>query len=62
MKETKFTSNELSLIESALNHYWNDAHEQLNESKRPLGDIEKQQLKKRLQLAKDLMSKMNYGF
>ena len=54
MKTTiELTEQEQSIIENALNAYWNDAHEQLENkgvmmsdgSKRPLGDIEKAQSK-----------------
>lgn len=46
------------LILSALNHYWNDAHDQLSNG-RPLGDIEKHQLKERLDMCKTLMDEID---
>ena len=36
----ELTEQEQSIIQEALNHYWNDAGTQL-ENKRQLGDIEK---------------------
>ena len=59
MKTTiELTEQEQSVIENALNAYWNDAHEQLENKgvmmsdgiKRPLGDIEKAQLEQRKEL------------
>jgi len=58
MKQIELTSQEQSIIENALNAYWNDAHTQLdnngaymlNGTKRPLGDIERQQLEQRKEL------------
>lgn len=56
-----------ALIQSALNHYWNDAHDQLtnggalslNGERRPLGDIEKEQLESRLGMCKQLMDEID---
>lgn len=58
MKQIELTSQEQSIIENALNAYWNDAHNQLDNNckyaidgtKLPLGDIEKQMLEKRKEL------------
>ena len=64
MKRTiELTEQEQSIIENALNAYWNDAHEQLenkgvvmsNGTKRPLGDIEKVQLEKRKELTMPIL-------
>lgn len=54
----ELTEQEQSIIENALNEYWNNANEQLeiqgvimsDGTKRPLGDIEKVQLEKRKEL------------
>ena len=48
-------AEEISLIESALNHYWHDANEKLNNSSVSLGDIERQQLEIRRTKLKVLM-------
>jgi hypothetical protein len=56
MKEIQLTEQEQNIIESALNMYWNEAREQLDRNgvmqydgqKRPLGDIERKMLVKRL--------------
>ena len=58
MKQIELTEQEQSIIENALNAYWNEAHQQLENKgvmmfdgvKRPLGDIEKQQLEQRKEL------------
>ena len=61
MKQIELTSQEQSIIENALSAYWNDAHTQLDNNKftnhfmldgtkRPLGDIERQQLEQRKEL------------
>jgi hypothetical protein len=59
MKRTiELTEQEQSIIENALNAYWNEAHEQLENrgvmmsdgTRRTLGDIEKVQLEKRKEL------------
>lgn len=64
MKRTiELTEQEQSIIENALNAYWNDAHEQLENkgvimgdgAKRPLGDIEKMQLEKRKELTMPIL-------
>lgn len=65
MKKVELTDQEQSIIESALNAYWNEAHEQLDRngvmmwdgSKRPLGDIEKQQLIKRKEIVLPILRK-----
>ena len=59
----ELTEQEQSIIENALNAYWNDAHQQLENkgvimsdgSKRPLGDIEKAQLEQRKELTMPLL-------
>lgn len=64
-KKVDLNSQEQSIIESALNHYWNDANTQLTENckyaldgtKLPLGDIEKVMLKKRMELVEPLLRK-----
>lgn len=56
-----------AIIQSALNHYWNDAHDQLenggclslNGERRPLGDIEKEQFNQRMDMCKQLMDELN---
>ena len=58
MKEIKVSSQEQSIIENALNAYWNDAAHQLEEKGtrmgngelRQLGDIERAMLIKRKEL------------
>lgn len=63
MKTIELTDQEQSIIESALNAYWNEAHTQLDQkgvymsdgTKRPLGDIEKSQLEQRKKLVKPLL-------
>lgn len=64
MKTTiELTEQEKSIIENALNAYWNHAHEQLENkgvmmidgSKRPLGDIEKAQLEQRKELTMPIL-------
>jgi hypothetical protein len=65
-KTVELTDQEISIIESALNHYWNDANDQLTNGgaimyaaeRRPLGDIEKGMLEKRMQLVKPLLMDM----
>ena len=66
MKKTiELTTQEQSIIESALNAYWNDAHKQLDDNgvyqtmtnKRPLGDIEKDMLNKQKELTLPLLRK-----
>lgn len=65
MKTIQLTDQELSIIENALNAYWNEANEQLDGNgvmqydgiKRPLGDIEKQQLIKRKELTLPILRK-----
>lgn len=61
-KKIKLTDQEQSIIESALNAYWNDAAIQLQNGgrytpvgKMPLGDIEKQQLEQRKELVMPLL-------
>lgn len=56
-KKIKLTDEERSVIESALNAYWNEAAIQLQNNGRytpigkiPLGDIEKKQLEERKEL------------
>ena len=59
----ELTEQEQSIIENALNAYWNDAHEQLENkgvmmsdgSKRSLGDIEKAQLEQRKELTMPIL-------
>ena len=65
MKQIELTSQEQSIIENALNAYWNEAMTQLNDKgvymtngqKRPLGDIEKMQLEKRKELTLPLLKR-----
>ena len=66
MKTTiELTEQEQSIIENALNSYWNEAHEQLENkcvimsdgSKRPLGDIEKAQLEQRKELTLPILNR-----
>jgi len=55
------------LIQSALNHYWNAAHDQLSNGgalslsgeRRPLGDIEKKHLEEQLKMCKTLMDELD---
>lgn len=66
MKTLQITEQEQSIIENALNCYWNEASEQLERngimmfdgSKRPLGDIEKQLLIKRKELTLPILKKI----
>jgi hypothetical protein len=56
---------EIGVITSALNSFWNEAHEQLTEggvmmgdgTKRPLGDIEKRLLEQRKELVLPILRK-----
>lgn len=56
---------EASIIENALNAYWNDAHEKLENNyvlmsdgtKRPLGDIEKEIFTKRKEFVKPILDR-----
>jgi hypothetical protein len=65
MRRIELTEQEQSIIESALNAYWNDAHEQLENkgvrmsdgSKRPLGDIEKTILEQRKNLVLPILKR-----
>ena len=66
MKTIQLTEQEQSIIENALNQYWHEAQLQLDNNgvymlstgeKRPLGDIEKQQLKTRTELTLPLLKK-----
>ena len=65
MKKIELSDQEQSIIESALNAYWNDAHTQLDNNgvymggrdKRPLGDIERQQLEQRKELVRPLLKR-----
>jgi GTP-dependent phosphoenolpyruvate carboxykinase len=66
MKNTvELTDQEVSIIESALNSYWNEAHEQLETkkvmmsdgSKRPLGFLEEKMLQQRKGLVYHLLVK-----
>ena len=66
MKNFEINLTEESMIESALNAYWNDAKLQLDNrgvymtdgTKRPLGDIEKQQLEQRLELVEPIIRRL----
>lgn len=66
MKTIQLTDQEQSIIESALNAYWNEANEQLDRNgvmqfdgtKRQLGDIEKQMLLKRKELTLPILRKI----
>ena len=66
MKTIQLTDQEQSIIESALNAYWNEAVEQLDRNgviqydgvKRPLGDIERQMLIKRKELTLPILRKI----
>jgi len=65
MKNIELTEQEQSIIENALNAYWNDAHEQLENKgvymsdgvKRPLGDIEKTILEQRKNLVLPILKR-----
>lgn len=65
-KTIELTDQEVSIIENALNAYWNDAHELLENNVRlcidgtkiPLGDIEKQILIKQKELTVPLLRKI----
>ena len=52
----ELTEQEQSIIQEALNHYWNDAEIQL-ENKRQLGDIEKALLEQRKKLTLPLIKR-----
>ncbi len=66
MKNIELTDQEQSIIESALNAYWNDANDQLtnggaislNVERRELGHIEKAMLEKRMELVKPLLMRI----
>lgn len=66
MNNVELTDQEISIIQSALNAYWNDAHEQLENkgvmmsdgTKRPLGDIEKKLLEERKDLVYPLLRRI----
>lgn len=68
--QVELSDQECIIIESALNAYWNDVHEQLENrgvimsdgTKRPLGDIEKTLLKQRKELVFPLLSKFENLF
>ena len=70
MAKRELTNQEQSLIENALNHYWNDAHTQLDNNckyaldgtKLPLGDIEKEMLQKRKDLTLPLLRRFENLF
>lgn len=65
-KKIDLTEQEHSIIENALNAYWNEAHLQLEEksvmmsdgTRRPLGDIEKTLLEKRKELTLPLLRRI----
>lgn len=65
MKQIKLTKQEQSIIEDALNAYWNDAHAQLDNNsavmlygkKRPLGIIQKQELEQRKELTYPILKR-----
>ena len=67
MKNFELTDQEESIIENALNSYWNDAHAQLDNNckyaldgtKLPLGDIEKQLLKQRKELTLPILKRFS---
>jgi hypothetical protein len=56
-----------ALIQSALNHYWNDGHDQLENGgelalhgvRRPLGHIEQRQIAERCDMCKELMDELD---
>lgn len=52
------TKEDFDFIEASLNQTWNDAHKQLTESK-ALGDIEKNNLIKQRDKAKELLVKLD---
>lgn len=66
MKNIDLTETEISVIENALNAHWHEAKEILDRNAKishdgtriPLGDIEKQQLSKRLELILPLIRKI----
>lgn len=68
--QVELTSQEASIIENALNAYWNDASDQLTNGgalfltaeRRPLGDIEKTMLEKRKELVYPLLEKFENSF
>lgn len=65
-KKIELTDQEQSVIENALNAYWNEAALQLSEksvmmsdgTRRPLGDIEKSLLEKRKELTLPLLRRI----
>ena len=67
MKEIQLTDQEQSIIESALNAYWSEAYEQLDRNsvmqhdgeRRPLEDIERQMLVKRIGLTLPVLSRIS---
>lgn len=56
MKNIELTEFERDFIESALNHYWNDANYNLTE-RNDLGGIEKECYKSQLKYSKELLIK-----
>lgn len=67
VKQIELTDQECSIIENALNAYWNEAYLQVQEGKvlmsngdkRPIGDIEKKQQQWVVEHAKPLLEKFN---
>jgi hypothetical protein len=47
---------EKNFLESALNHFWNDAH--FNLQRKDLGDIERENYEKQLQKSKEILQKL----
>ena len=68
--QVELSEQESSIIECALNAYWNEAHEQLENrrvmmsdgTKRPLGYIEKAILEQRKELVLPLLNKFENLF
>jgi len=56
MKTIQLTEFERDFIESALNHYWNDANYNLTE-RNDLGNIEKKCYESQLKYSKELLIK-----
>lgn len=56
--EDTLTKQDYQFIESALQAYWFDAHTNLTERPKELGDLEKEMLIKRKKLAKSIIEKI----
>lgn len=58
LKTITVPSNDLDFIVDSLNAYWNDAHAQLSDTRKGLGDIERKNLEYQKAKSKELMNKL----